>query len=279
MRIGYAVLAAALACISCAPPTDDVTAITASYVRCFESCRTFDLSLDRAQIADPAVAQAFADLPLDAIEHCPGPSATEASDHLMLMVAFGPHHLVACHEPASGETQGNGAAARIRAFVATEMRNIHEAMMRPRRAAILDALRNDTLQGVLLKRTGCYGSCPAYTLHVARDGTAVIDAVMERCKVHARATIDFTRVRDALFSSGASGLEPTYPLVWVDTPGATLTLELPNATFSSTGPDARSWGEPFREVLARLDQLVLDTHWSAPLPPRSFSAIVPARCR
>jgi hypothetical protein len=122
-----------------------------------------------------------------------------------------------------------------------------------------------------LVRGACYGSCPAYTVDFTRNNQARIDDGYGRCEVHAHATVPFERVRYALSESGAEELQPAYPLISVDTPSARLTFRTATATYESNGPDATGWGAPLRAAVDRIDQLVLDTVWSRPLRPRSYS--------
>lgn len=124
--------------------------------------------------------------------------------------------------------------------------------------------------GTRVRMNGCFGCCPAYEVWFAPSGTATYDAPRTSLSraIHAAAPIPSARVRAALARSGAIGLEPYYPIRAVDTMGASVDIVVGGRRYTSEGPDSSTWSPEFRSTITRLDQLVVDTHWTPTLPER-----------
>jgi len=272
-----------LALAACAKPAA-VQRIAARYELCSGGCAGFSIEIEangqyrifQSPTAPDVVGtltriqreSTFGGLPLAAIERCVPPTGETPFDSLSLTAVLRDGSTRTCQETASGVSRGLAPDAAVRAYVRLMIGAITYSAFEPRREAIREALSGDTLSSARLVRGPCYGSCPSYTVDFTRDNQALIVDGYGRCQVQARARVPFERVREALLESDAAALEPAYPLISVDTPGATIVLRTASATYSSNGPDATAWGAPLRAAVERLDQLVLDTAWSPPLRPR-----------
>ncbi len=278
---------------SCAPKPEDIARIDVDYLRCINGCTSFSIDVRRDgtyTIPDafhsntgtrgrfsPRDTKALRDLPLGALERCAALNLPWTSeDHAALFVTLLDGRALRCQVPASGPVRGASPEAAVRAYVRLGAREYYDAALAPPRNAPARAVALDPLDGGTLTRTAGFCPGPAYTFRVARDGAATI-VTPRRCGINSRAHIPFDRIRDALFAANVGHLEPSYPLRSEDTAGATLSLDIASQTYVSKGPDDMSWGPVFRDAVERLDQIVLDTNWSPPLPGRRFDA-VPKPC-
>lgn len=276
---------------ACAPKLSDVTSVDTKSTLCINGCRTFSISFDRSgsYTIDPdtdapvrgrargMVEEAFKNLPLADVARCPRAHTGTTIDNLTIVVHLRGNRALYCAEPASGsDNDAHSAADRLRVYAKLQAAAIYNAALRERQTDVTDALRDDTVRFVELDRTGCFGNCPAYHVRFRRAGWSELSMIGSRCAVRT-ATVSFERVRAALWEAGAQYLAPRYPRMWVDTAGASLTISTPKETIRSDGPDSMSWGPEFSITVARLDQLVLDTPWTPPLPPRNLH-LQPQRC-
>ena len=276
---------------ACAPKLSDVTSVDTNYALCINGCRTFSISFDRSgsYAIDPdtdapvrgsargMVEDAFKHLPLADVARCPRARTATDMDNLTIVVHLRGNRALYCNEPASGsDNDAHSAADRLRAYAKFQAAAIYNAALRERQIDLTNALRDDTVRFVELDRTGCFGNCPEYHARFRRTGASALSLTGPRCAVRT-ASVSFERVRAALWEAGAQYLAPSYPRMWVDTSGASLIISTSKETVRSNGPDAISWGPEFSRTVARLDQLVLDTPWNPPLPPRSFR-FKPQRC-
>jgi hypothetical protein len=258
-----------VALAACTPSRSDIQRIDIAEQLCIDTCRSFSLSLPADE---PSGFRAALDaLPIDAVVRCASRhDDVEAPDDLTVVIALQCGRAYVCHETAAGPSHAQYPtdAVKIRAFVDPVGWGIYQRTLASRRTTIERALRTNTVQAVELTRSGCYGTCRAYDVTFLPTGTARIVYGIARCRIHARASIPFERVRDALFETGAERLQPSYPLLSIDAPGATVAIATPSGRFISSGPDANAWGPELRRLVDRLDQIVVDTDWSPPLPKR-----------
>ena len=122
---------------------------------------------------------------------------------------------------------------------------------------------------------GCFGTCPAYAVRFHADGHAEIDDfdVLTRARVNARADVPFATIVHVLQTSQFTELQRRYRVRVVDVFGAGLHLRYRDGfRFDSDAPDRTEWSDEFAQIAARLDQVVLDTQWTPPLPARRYRA-------
>lgn len=268
---------------ACVPNLSDVTNVYTSYTLCINGCRAFSISFDRtgsytidadtgAPIrgrAQSLVDDAFKYLPLADLARCPRARTVASMDNLTIVVHLKGSRVLYCTETASGTDDPHSSADRLRTYARLQTSAFYSAVLRRRQSDLTDALREDAIRSVELRRTGCFGNCPAYRVRFRRSGPSDLLVIGPRCAVRS-ASVSFERVRAALWEGGATYLEPSYPRMWVDSSGASLAISTQKETIRSEGPDSMSWGPEFSGTVARLDQLVLDTPWNPPLPPRTF---------
>ena len=150
---------------------------------------------------------------------------------------------------------------RLEGWLSLAMHVSRAVAFGPRARAIDEALKKNLLTSVRLEMFGCFGSCPAYTVTFTRQGATIVDSG-PGCIRKARASIGINRVAAALREGEASQLLPAYPIQWVDTRGARITLVVNGRTYESEGRDAVTWQRPFDTTVARLDQIVSDAAWT-----------------
>ncbi len=122
---------------------------------------------------------------------------------------------------------------------------------------------------------GCYGTCPAYAVRFYPDAHATISTFdpLTRGRVDARAMVPFTTIVHVLQTCQFTELRTRYRLRTADVFGASLHLRYRDGfTFDSEAPDESQWSDQFGQIAARLDQVVLDTQWTPPLPARRYRA-------
>jgi hypothetical protein len=262
--LGFVALAA------CTPSPRDIQRIDIMDQLCIDTCRSFSISLSADE---PSAFQAALDsLPVDAVVSCASRhDDIETNDYLTVTIALQNGRAYVCHETAAGPTHAHQHVpddVKIRAFVDSVGWGIYLRTSASRRAAIERAIRTNTVQAVELTRSGCYGTCPVYDVTFLPTGSARIVYGIARCRIQARASIPFERVRDVLFETGAEWLQPSHPLLSVDTSGATIAIATAQGRFVSGGPDSSSWGPELQSLIDRLDQIIVDADWSPPLPQR-----------
>ncbi|MDE2481787.1 MAG: hypothetical protein KGN02_06320 [bacterium] len=265
-------LAAALLASACAHRGPGVVRVAISVQTCDRGCRSFQTSFSKdGSSASPAfewsgdagnarepIARALAALPLEAIERCPKDGGATNLDRALVGVHLTDGRNVFCTISARGPVGNATDAERIRAYAQQWGWPIYRVTLGAQYGILVDAIRSNHVRWLDFKRTGCYGSCPAYDARFDRDGSATI-VRRERGRtstLHLR--VPFDEVRHALESSHPEALLPGYPHIAQDTPGATITLQLPGHRFTIRGPDSAAWNAPMSQLVARLDQIVED---------------------
>ncbi len=130
-----------------------------------------------------------------------------------------------------------------------------------RQRALFDAFRTNAVRSISLHERRGYGTCAIYAATFRADGTASLDVTSPRCAGSGNASVAFARIARIVAFQSPSLLAYYQPRAQ-DTPSASLTIATSSQTFVSAGPDASTWGRPFIEIEARLDQLVRDTAWN-----------------
>ncbi|MGC8485782.1 MAG: hypothetical protein ACP5O6_09145 [Candidatus Baltobacteraceae bacterium] len=220
----------------------------------------------------------FDALPVTQIEHCVRASTITDLDYAVLGMLDSPGHWTTCSQSASRAVPAQAGESAILGYILSEGYAAYRSALQGRYDAIGRALRTGGLTQVHLDMYGCYGNCPAYKLDIYRNDFARIRMQRIYCRpLIATATVPFNRVVRALAESDAPLLQPSYPTVSEDTPGASLTLRTKHASFTTAGPDVTGWDSIFSTTVARLDQIVLDTSWTPALPPRPMFAFYRSR--
>ena len=268
---------------SCEPQSPDIDLVTLSYHGCADGCRQYTVTVHAdgtPRSASPAfetagdapapdarsrIASALAHLPLADVQRCATTTA-QPNDFELIVLRFKNGTTKTCTTSASGPEGTTTSDERIRRFFRAAAYPIYTAVLSPQYNRLEDALKRNTLRWIELTTTPCYGNCPSYKVRFLPDGTATMRVFTHQGARAATARISFARVRRAVAQVNVRALAASYPVRSVDTPGAVLTFATSHDRFSIHGADSTTWNNAMTDVVARLDQIVVDATWSPPLP-------------